>query len=303
MQTVLITGGTGLIGKRLSQLLTTKGYKVIHLSRKRRLSATYPAYQWNIEKEEIDESALLQADYIITLAGAGIADKRWTRQRKQLIIDSRVKGLELLAKELQSKKIRPKAIIGASAIGFYGNAGTTVVTETSSTGNDFLAESVRAWEKAYDSLKILTPRLPIIRVGIVLSTKGGALEKMLPTYKVGVGTYFGDGSQIYSWIHIDDICKMFIHALEKEDLDGTYNGVAPYPVSNKSMAITIGKAMRQPTLPLPAPTFAMKMILGEMSAVVLSGSNVSADKIASTGFQFDFPKLQPALENILSRKV
>ena len=303
MKTVLITGGTGLIGSRLSDLLTEKGYKVIHLSRRRKLSAKYPAYQWNIEKSEIDESALQQADYIITLAGAGIADKRWTSRRKKLIIDSRVNGIELIAKKLKAHDIRPKAIIGASAIGFYGDSGQDLMTETSPSGNDFLAESVRAWEKAYENLKPLTPRLPIIRVGIVLSTQGGALEKMLPTYAVGVGTYFGDGSQMYSWIHIDDICRMFVHALENENIDSLYNGVSPNPVSNKTLAIDIGKAMNKTTLPLPAPAFAMKMALGEMSVVVLSSDNVSAKKISDTGFQFKYPELIPALKDILGRKV
>lgn len=299
-ETVLITGGTGLVGNRLSQLLTEKGYKVIHLSRKRSLSATYPAFQWNIEKGEIDESALLQADYIITLAGAGIADKRWTRSRKRLIISSRVKGIQLLKKELLAKKITPKAIIGASAIGFYGDAGQAKLDETSSSGNDFLSESVRVWEGAYKNLEELNTRIPVIRIGIVLSTLGGALSKMLPTYKVGVGTYFGNGKQIYSWIHIDDICKMFIHAIENEAIEGIYNGVAPNPVSNKRMAIDIGKAMNKTTLPLPAPAFGLKMALGEMATVVLSSSNVSAQKITNTGFQFDYPELIPALQNILN---
>ena len=299
-ETVLITGGTGLVGNRLSQLLTEKGYKVIHLSRKRSLSATYPAFQWNIEKGEIDESALLQADYIITLAGAGIADKRWTRSRKRLIISSRVKGIQLLKKELLAKKITPKAIIGASAIGFYGDAGQAKLDETSSSGNDFLSESVRVWEGAYKNLEELNTRIPVIRIGIVLSTLGGALSKMLPTYNVGVGTYFGNGKQIYSWIHIDDICKMFIHAIENEAIEGIYNGVAPNPVSNKRMAIDIGKAMNKTTLPLPAPAFGLKMALGEMAAVVLSSSNVSAQKITNTGFQFDYPELIPALQNILN---
>ncbi len=301
-KTVLITGGTGLVGTRLSQLLTEKDYKVIHLSRKRSLSATYPAFQWNIEKGEIDEAALLQADYIITLAGAGIADKRWTKSRKKLIINSRVKGIQLLKKELLAKNIRPKAIIGASAIGFYGDSGQAEVNETSSSGNDFLSESVRAWESAYNGLKELNIRIPIIRIGIVLSTLGGALSKMLPTYKVGVGTYFGSGQQIYSWIHIDDICKMFIHAIENEEIKGVYNGVTPNPVSNKRMAIDIGKALNQLTLPLPAPAFGLKLALGEMAAVILSSSNISAQKIVDAGFQFDYPELIPALKNILTNK-
>lgn len=301
-ETVLITGGTGLVGNRLSQLLTEKGYKVIHLSRKRSLSSTYPAFQWNIKHEEIDEAALLQADYIISLAGAGIADKRWTKSRKQLIIDSRVKGIQLLKKELLAKNIRPKAIIGASAIGFYGDSGEAEVSEISNPGNDFLAESVSAWEGAYDELEELNVRMPIIRIGIVLSTLGGALSKMLPTYKVGVGTYFGDGQQIYSWVHIDDICRMFIYAIENDNLTGIYNGVSPNPVSNKKMAIDIGKALNKPTLPLPAPAFGLKLALGEMAAVVLSSNNVSAQKMISVGFEFKYPELIPALKDIISNK-
>lgn len=301
-KTVLITGGTGLVGNRLSYLLTKKGYKVIHLSRNRNLSATYPAFQWNIEKGEIDESALIQADYIVTLAGAGIADKRWTKNRKRLIINSRVKGIQLLKKELVAKNIRPKAIIGASAIGFYGNSGQMEVDETSNSGNDFLAESVRAWESSYKGFDELDIRLPIIRIGIILSTLGGALSKMLPTYKVGVGTYFGNGQQIYSWVHIDDLCKMFIHAIEDEQIDGIYNGVSPNPVSNKTMAIDIGKALNKLTLPLPAPAYAMKLALGEMSAVVLNSNNVSAQKMIDTGFKYDYPELIPALKDILKEK-
>ena len=302
-KTVLITGGTGLVGNRLSELLTNKGYKVIHLSRKRSLSAKYPAFQWNIGKGEIDEAALLQANYIITLAGAGVADKRWTKKRKQLIIDSRVKGIQLLKKELLAKNIRPKAIIGASAIGFYGNSGQVEVNEASNSGNDFLAESVRAWETAYEELQELNIRMPIIRIGIVLSTLGGALSKMLPTYKVGVGTYFGNGQQIYSWIHIDDICRMLIYAMENEELTGIYNGVAPNSISNKQMAIDIGKALNKSTLPLPAPSFGLKLALGEMAAVVLSSNKASAQKIINKGFQFKYPELIPALRHIIANRI
>lgn len=302
MQTVLITGGTGLLGNRLSALLTDKGYKVIHLSRKRRLSAKYPAYKWDIEKGEIDEAALQQADYIITLAGAGIADKRWTEKRKQLIIDSRVNGLLLIKQQLAAKNLRPKAIIGASAIGFYGDSGQGVMTENSPSGNDFLAESVRLWEGAYDAMEAaLNVRVVRLRIGVILSPNGGALAKMLPTYKVGVGTYFGNGSQIYSWIHLDDMCAMFLFAVQNEALHGTYNGVAPKPVSNKTLAIAIGKALKRPTLPLPAPAFAMKLALGEMSAVVLSSSNVSAKKIQAAGFSFQFSDVKEALEDLLEK--
>ncbi len=300
MRTVLITGGTGLIGSRLSELLTEKGYKVIHLSRSENLNATFPAYQWNIKKEEIDETALQQADYIITLAGAGIADKRWTAARKQLIIDSRVNGIQLIGKKLKELNLTPKAIIGASAVGYYGNSGAELVDESASAGDGFLSESVVAWEKAYDDLNGLNTRIGRVRVGIVLSPKGGALQKMLPTYKAGFGTYFGDGSQIYSWIHLDDVCRVFIHLLEQEQLSGTFNAVAPHPVSNKQLAKDIATAKDMNEVVFPAPEFAMKLALGEMAAVVLDGSNVSAQKVLDAGFEFKFPELIPALKDLLN---
>ena len=299
MKTVLITGGTGLIGGRLSELLTEKGYKVIHLSRKANPQATYPAYKWDIPNKYIDEEALKQADYIITLAGAGIADKRWTTARKQLIIDSRVNGILLLKAKLEALNLQPKAIIGASAMGFYGNSGDKLVDETTPTGNDFLAESVRAWEGAYDKLAVLGMRLPRVRVGLVLSPKGGALAKMLPTYSAGFGTYFGDGSQMYSWIHIDDIARIFIHLLENDKAHGVYNGSAPNPVSNKELAKAIAKAKNIAEIVIPAPAFALKLALGEMAAAILSGNNLSVQRILESGFKFEFPEVVEALKDLL----
>ncbi|MGB0983918.1 MAG: TIGR01777 family oxidoreductase [Saprospiraceae bacterium] len=303
MKTVLITGGTGLLGSRLSQLLKIKGYRVTHLSRRRNLDATFPAYQWDIQKGEIETEALTQADYIITLAGAGIADRRWTAARKKLIIDSRVNGIRLIKKELEALNHHPKAIIGATATGYYGNAGSQLVDENASSGDDFLSESVREWEAAYDELATLNVRLPRIRVGIVLSTQGGALQKMLPTYKAGFRTYFGDGHQIYSWIHLDDICNIFIHAIENEEMTGIYNGVAPHPVSNKLLAKAIASAKNMNEVVLPAPAFVMKLVLGEMAAVVLSGSNISSKKIEATGFSFEHKEIVSALQDLLERKI
>jgi uncharacterized protein (TIGR01777 family) len=303
MKTVLITGGTGLIGSRLSQLLKKKGYRVTHLSRRRNIDAAFPAYKWDIEKGEIEAEALTQADYIITLAGAGIANSRWTAARKKLIIDSRVNGIRLIKEKLQALNYRPKAIIGATAVGYYGDSGQKLVDENSSSGDDFLAESVRAWEAAYDELATLNVRLPRIRVGIVLSTQGGALQKMLPTYKVGFGTYFGNGSQIYSWVHLDDICNIFIHAIENEEMTETYNGVAPHPVSNKQLAEAIAVAKNMNEVVFPAPAFAMKLALGEMSAVILSSSNISSKKLIATGYSFEHKDVVPALKDLIERKI
>lgn len=303
MPTVLITGGTGLMGSRLSELLSEKGYQVIHLSRKENLNAQFPAYKWDIKKGEIADEALKQSDYVITLAGAGIADSRWSKARKKLIIDSRVNGIQLIGERLKALNHTPKAIIGASAIGFYGNSGSQLVDENTRAGNGFLSESVQAWENAYGDLEDLNTRIARVRVGIVLSTTGGALEKMLPTYKAGFGTYFGSGKQMYSWIHLDDVCNIFIHLMENNQLSGTFNAVAPHPVSNLQMAKDIATAKGMNPVVFPAPSLALKLALGEMAAVVLDGSNVSSKKIEASGFQYQFPELIPALKDLLNRKI
>lgn len=300
--TILITGGTGLIGTRLSERLAAMGYRVIHLSRRRNLDAAFLAYAWDVNAGTIDDEALQQADYIVTLAGAGIADERWTARRKQLIIDSRVKGIQLIASRLKALNLRPKAVIGASAIGYYGDAGQAMLDESAAAGNDFLAHSVEAWEAAYDSIAALGIRNPKLRIGIVLSTQGGALAKMLPTYKVGFGTYFGDGQQVYSWVHIDDVCGMFIHAIRHDHMTETYNAVAPQPVTNKALAAAIATAKGMNEVVFPAPAFALKLALGEMAAVVLSSSNLSAQRILDAGFAFEWGELVPALRDLIEHK-
>ncbi|MEM8908281.1 MAG: TIGR01777 family oxidoreductase, partial [Bacteroidota bacterium] len=205
MPTILIAGGSGLIGQRLSELLAQKNYHVIHLSRRENLKARFPAYAWDLSANYIDPKAIEQADYVINLAGAGIADRPWTKKRKKLIIDSRVQSNQLLAKTIQAAG-KAKAFIAAAAIGYYGNSGENWVDEESpSPDHGFLTESCQIWEQTLHEIADQVPRMVIIRIGIVLSTLGGAMEKMLLSFKVRVGTYFGDGRQYYSWIHIDDL--------------------------------------------------------------------------------------------------
>ena len=303
MKTVLITGGTGLVGSRLSRMLKQQGYKVIHLSRKENLNGTFPAYQWNLDKGEVDNRALEQADYIVHLAGAGVADKPWTNKRKQIIIDSRVKSGRLLQQKLKEIGKRPKAVVCASASGLYGNRGGQLLDETASKGKGFLAEVVEQWETANDGFNEVCDNVTQLRIGIVLSTKGGALEKMLPTYKVRMGTYFGSGEQYYSWIHIDDLCRMFIHVIENEEVKGIYNAVAPNPVKNKRLAEAIGEGMGKSVVLMPAPSFAMKLAMGEMSSIVLDGVRLCANKIQNTGFEFTYDNVVNALKDLVERKV
>ena len=303
MQTVLITGGTGLVGGRLSRMLKERGYKVIHLSRTENMNSTFPAYKWDVDKGEVDNRALEQADYIVHLAGAGVADKPWTRKQKEIIINSRVKSGALLQQKLKEIGQRPKAVICASASGYYGDRGGQLLDETASKGSGFLAEVVEKWEAANDGFSEVTDRVAQLRIGIVLSTNGGALEKMLPTYKVRVGTYFGSGEQFYSWIHIDDLANMFIHAIESEKVSGTYNAVAPNPVTNKRLAEAIGEGMGKSAVLFPAPAMAMRLAMGEMSSIVLEGVRLCSNKIEHTGFKFLYEDVTYALRDVIKRKI
>ena len=299
MAQVLIAGGTGLIGQRLSELLQEKAYTVTHLSRRRNMDADFPAYAWDLKEGTIDQEAIEKADYIINLAGAGIADSRWTNARKRLIIDSRVDAAALLKKYIQNHRPNLKAYVSATAIGYYGERGDTLLTEEATAGDSgFLAESVRAWEKAIEGVAETGIRTLGIRVGLVLSLKGGALSKMVTPAKLGANTYFGAGKQWYAWVHIDDICRLFIHALETESMQGFYNGTAPNPVRNKDFAKTLGVVLHRPIL-IPAPAFGLRLAMGEMADVVLTSARVIPERTSKTGFQFKFPALEGALRDLL----
>lgn len=304
MSTILIAGGSGLVGMHLSQMLQTAGYKVLHLSRKRNLDAKFPAFAWDLEKMTIEQEAVDLADFIINLAGAGIADERWTDERKRLIISSRVDSTLLLKDAIERRPAPLKAFISASAVGFYGSRGDNLMTEEDPAGKDsFLAESVSAWEQAVEKIAATGLRTVAIRIGVVLSLQGGALEKMLIPFKFFNATYFGDGQQWMSWIHLDDICRMFIEAIENEQFSGIYNGVAPHPFRNKDLIAELKNAVGKPAIMLPAPEFVLRAAMGEMADVVFDSTRVSSKKLEATGFQFLFPDLLPALRDLLRRKI
>ena len=214
-----------------------------------------------------------------------------------------MKGNELLA-DLLPKYPNVKAYISASAIGYYGDRGGEILTESSSPGEvGFLAESVVAWENSINQVATTGIRTVSIRIGIALSTKGGALEKLLIPFSFWLGVYFGNGEQVYSWIHIEDLCRIFIKAIEDNQMEGPYNGVAPYPVTNKEFTEITGKALDKSALVVPSHSFAMRLAMGEMADVVLTGSTVSSKKIEATGFKFEHPTLNLALKDILARKI
>lgn len=304
MLKVLIAGGTGLIGSRLSQLLIEKGYEVSHLSRRIGGSNAYPTYHWDPMKGQIDQDIVAQADFVINLAGAGIADARWTAARKKLIIDSRVKGNELLFHAFKELAKPPKAFISGAAIGYYGDRGEQQVSEEDGPGIGFLSESCREWEKSILAIRDKTDiRTVLIRIGLVMSTQGGALEKMLLPLHALTSTYFGNGQQWYSWIHIDDICRQFIFVLENEETEGVYNGVAPNPARNKTIAQVLPKAKGVSAVILPAPGIALRLAMGEMADAVLTSAKVSANKIQQAGFQYQHPQLEEALRHLIQEKL
>jgi uncharacterized protein (TIGR01777 family) len=303
MASILIAGGSGLIGQRLSILLAEQGHNVSLLSRKGGSSGPWRTFAWDPSRGEMDLDAILQADAVINLAGAGIADARWTAARKNEIIKSRVQSTQLLLDSFKRAGHTPKCYLSGAAIGYYGHRGDTILSEDALPGTGFLAESCVAWENAIREVALTGIRTVIFRIGIVLSTHGGALEKMLIPAKMGVGTYFGAGNQWYSWIHIDDVCRMFIHAIENQTMEGTFNAVAPSPATNKALTAALMRAMNRPQILLSAPAFALELAMGEMASVVLNGTRVDASKIVSSGFVFRHPDLEAALLDLISRKI
>ena len=297
MKKVLIAGGSGLIGKTLSKMLLDKDYEVGVLSRSSKSFIDIKHHVWNLESMTVDQD-VLQYQYLVNLTGAGIADKRWSDKRKKEIIDSRVKSTKLLYDTFKDRHSL-KAVINASAIGYYGDSGDTLLTEESGIQNkEFLSEVCDIWERAADPLKEIAKRLVILRIGTVLSSKGGALEKMVPPIKMGVASFLGNGQQWMSWIHIEDICRMIIYLLENENTQGVYNGVSPNPEKNIDFTKILKRVVNRFALEVPAPKFGIKIAFGELSRLVLNSNRVSAQKILDAGFQFDYPKLDEALQDL-----
>ena len=295
MKNILITGGTGLIGRRLSSILKSAGYQVRILSREKTTHKSDQVFTWNINKRSLDQNALKDVDHIIHLAGAGIADQKWSNKRKKDIIDSRVISTELLYNAVKEQKIPLKTFISASAIGYYGSiTSETIFKETDQAASDFLGKVCNLWEQSIFQFKKLKIRTVALRTGIVLSKNGGALKKITGP----VIAPLGSGKQYMPWIHIDDLCKLYIQAIEDDRVKGPYNAVSPEHHTNNSFSKTVAKIYKRPLLPIGAPKFILKAILGEMSTIILNGSRISSNKIKTLGFKFDYEKLENALKNL-----
>lgn len=305
MKTVIITGGTGLIGTALTSLLTSKGYKVIILSRKAHPPKENVTYAiWDIKRSYIDPKAFRQADYIIHLAGAGVADKRWTKKRKEEIRNSRIDSSKLVVKTLFETENNIKTVVSASGIGWYGpdRTGGPPLVETDPSAADFLGSTCKMWEESIQPVTDLGKRLVIFRTGIVLSNDGGAFKEFLKPLRAGIAAILGSGNQVVSWIHIEDLCRLYVAAIEREHLNGVYNATAPETITNKQLMLKLAKVRGRPYIPIHVPEFALKIVLGEMSIEVLKSATVDGSKVRKAGFNFIYPTIDAALNDLVRPK-
>jgi uncharacterized protein len=298
---VLIGGGSGMIGSRLTTLLMQNGYQVRHLGRKAK-DGTVKTFTWDIEKMTIDPKAFEGVDVVINLAGANVNGKRWTNSYKKELVESRTKSTKLIVDVLNTQKTSVSHFISGSAIGYYGFGDNSKwFTESDPSANDFLARLVAQWENEASKVDTQKVTLSYVRTGIVLAKQGGALEAMITPVKFLVGSPLGSGKQYVSWIHIEDICRLFIHLIENK-LAGPFNGVAPDPATNEDITKGIAKRLHKPLWMPNVPAFALKIVLGEMSEAVLNGAKVSSKKIEGNGFTFEYPTLYAALNDLIDAK-
>jgi uncharacterized protein len=298
MEKVLVTGASGLIGKHLTRLLLQGGYEVFHLSRKVNPHASVKTFRWNPQENFIDEEALLSADHIIHLAGTSVASY-WTTSKKKQLMSSRVKSAELIFDFLSRRENRVKTFISSSAVGYYGEAGDDWLHEDDPPGNDYLAEICIHWEAAAKIFEALNKRVVMIRIGIVLAKDGGTLPPLLRPIYFGIAPIFGNGKQYYPWIHIEDLCRIFLFTIRNESLHGPYNACAPEPVPFKELINAIAKAAGRRKLNFPLPPFLLKLFLDGFGSSLLRSMRCSPKKIEAAGFEFKHPELENALKEIL----
>jgi len=299
---ILITGGTGLIGTHLGRKLQEQGHQVSLLSRSRGHGGPFAVYHWDPDRGELDEKALDQTDFIIHLAGVNIGGKRWSPERKQQILDSRVKSADLLYRAIEHSDRKPQAFISASAIGYYGAVTSeTIFGESAPAHPDFLGRTCRVWEEAADRFEAMGIRTVKIRIGIVLAKHGGALSKLSLPVRLAVGAPIGSGLQYMPWIHIEDLCGIYMKAIEDPHMTGAYNAVAPEHLTNRELTKIIARVLKRPLWLPPIPAGIMKLLFGEMSAMLLHGSRVSSEKIRAAGYTFQYPDAATALGQLLAK--
>ncbi len=295
---VLIAGGSGFIGSKLGKLLKNQGYQVAILSRDKQNKLNFEQFQWDIDARYIQVDALNNVDYLINLAGTNISSGRWTKKKKKNILESRIKSTELLFENTQKLNIKLKAYIAASAVGYYGNQTTEeIYDEQQIAGTDFLAEVCRKWEEASMKFQEAGIRTTILRTGVVFDQKEGAFPKMTTTLKYGFIAGLGSGKQYIPWIHLEDLLNIYIAAIKNKNMNGAYNSIAPHHITQKDFVQEIKMNYKKVKLP-PLPEFILKILLGEMSSILLNGSKVSSQRILDTGFCFKYETLNSALKQL-----
>jgi uncharacterized protein len=306
MKNIVIAGGTGLIGGALAFLAANKNYSVTVLTRKAGVidKEGLKFSEWSPAEGKIDTAVIKNADVIINVSGENVADKRWSKKRKQEIIHSRVQSNNVLIDAVRSSASKATTYISASAIGWYGHDSKETrqigFKEDAQANNDFLGSTCKAWEESALKAESLGLRTVILRTGIVLSKEGGALAEFIKPLRSGIASIIGTGNQMISWIHIEDLCRMYLCAIEDNKMKGVYNAVSPQPVTNEQLVLTLAKEKRgKAFIPIHVPSFIIKLMLGEMSIEVLKSTTVSADKIKNAGFQFLYPGIQSAINNLI----
>jgi uncharacterized protein (TIGR01777 family) len=295
---VFVTGSTGLVGAGVVTALRGRGDRVTRIVR---ASPDTDDVVWSPATGQIDQESLAMADAVIHLAGENIAEGRWNAEKKARIRDSRIQGTTLLSEAIASLPKKPTVMISASAIGYYGERGEETCDESASAGKGFLAEVCRNWEAATRAAAEAGVRVVHIRIGVVLSTKGGALAKMLLPFKLGLGGRVGSGRQYWSWIALDDLLRAIMHCLDEASLSGPVNATSPFPVTNAEFTRTLGRVLKRPAL-LPMPAFAARLVLGEMAnELLLASTRVHCRKLQESGFDFRYANLRDCLTHLLRK--
>lgn len=303
MKTILITGGTGLVGKALTKLLTENGYLVKWLTRKINPSESTPQYTWDWKNKKIEIEALTDVDAIINLAGASINGRKWTKQWKKEIYDSRIKSTEFLFDTISKEKYKIQTFVSISAVGYYG-AVTSEKTfvETDTHANDFLGNTCFDWEQQANRFKDLGIRTVIIRTGIVLAKESEAFKKIIFPIRFNLGAALGSGKQIFPWIHIEDLCSILMKSVSDETIEGAYNAVAPEQLTNKELMQKLSVALDKNFFLPNIPSFILNLVFGELAVSLLNGSKISPDKLIKAGYEFQFKNLMEATKELLIQK-
>jgi uncharacterized protein (TIGR01777 family) len=300
---VLITGGSGLVGRNLTSLLLSKRYKVSHVSRTGIFQPGVTVFKWDPENRMIDNNALAGVQYLVHLAGASIGEKRWTNARKKEIIQSRVDSAKFLFEKIKDNPESLKAFISASATGYYGSVTSEkMFDEEDPPGTDFLGNTCTQWEEAADLFTSLGIRTVKLRTGVVLEKTDSALSRLMTPSRFGFLVRTGNGRQYMPWIHIQDLCSIYLKAVEDDKMQGVYNAVAPEHINHNDFVSTLAETMNKVVFPVNVPSIVLKAVLGEMSDVVLKGSMVSAEKIVNAGYEFIYPELKETLADILKKQ-